>query len=82
MMLMDDLQRAFSKFVPLDLTVVDQQSLAGGCISEGSRVVTEDDQGRQQQWFVKTNRESFLSNFQAEADGLTCLAAVEAIETP
>ncbi|OUW82503.1 MAG: hypothetical protein CBD74_07065 [Saprospirales bacterium TMED214] len=82
MMLMDDLQRAFSTLLSPDLTVVDQQSLAGGCISEACRVVTEDDQERQQQWFVKMNRESFLGNFQAEVDGLTSLAAVEAIETP
>lgn len=82
MMLMDDLQRAFSALASIDLTVVDQQRVTGGCISEGCRVVTEDDQGRQQQWFAKTNRESFLDNFKAEADGLTRLAAVEAIETP
>lgn len=82
MMLMDNLQRAFSKLMPRDLNVVDQQALVGGCISEGCRVVTEDVQGRRQQWFVKMNRESFLGNFQAEAAGLKCLAAVEAIETP
>ena len=82
MMLMDDLQRAFSTLVSSDLNVVDQRRVTGGCISEGCQVVTEDAQGQQQTWFAKTNRESFLINFQAEADGLTRLAAVEAIESP
>jgi fructosamine-3-kinase len=81
-MLMDDLQRAFSALMSNGLTVVDQQRVAGGCISESYRVITEDPQGRQQNWFAKTNRKSFLDNFQAEVDGLVRLANVAVIETP
>ncbi|MAI69509.1 MAG: fructosamine kinase [Rhodopirellula sp.] len=79
---MDDLQRAFSALLSIDLNVVDQQRVTGGCVSEACRVVTEDAEGQHQTWFAKSNRESFLSNFQAEADGLTRLAAVGVIKTP
>lgn len=81
-MLMEDVQRAFSTLLSTDLTVVDQHRVSGGCISETSHLVTEDSQGRRKNWFVKTNQESFLENFQAEADGLERLAEVPAIEIP
>lgn len=82
LMLMDELQRALSSLVSIDLTVVDQQQVTGGCISEGCRVVTENRQRHQQGWFVKRNHKSFLDNFHAEADGLTRLAAAATVGTP
>ena len=69
-MLMDDLQQAFSVLMPNDLTVIHQQRVTGGCISDSCQVLTQDGEGRQQHWFAKSNQLSFLDNFKAEADEL------------
>ncbi len=81
-MLMDDLQQAFSVLMPNNLTVIHQQRVTGGCISDSCQVLTQDGEGRQQHWFAKSNQLSFLGNFKAEADGLERLAAVSSIATP
>ena len=64
-MLMDELPQVFSALMSSELTVIDQQKVTGGCISESFQVLTEDLEGHQQHWFAKTNRPSFLENFQA-----------------
>ena len=79
---MGDLQQAFSVLMPDDLTVVHEESVVGGCISDARQVVTTDREGRRVQWFAKCNAPSFLGNFEAEGDGLTRLAATEAIASP
>ena len=81
-MLMDDLPQVFSALMSSELTVIDQQKVTGGCISESCQVLTEDLEGHQQHWFAKTNRQSFLENFLAEADGLGRLGAVGTIVAP
>jgi len=79
---MPDLQQAFSDLMADDLTVVDAHRVAGGCISDAHRVITEDREGRCGQWFAKCNQVSFLDNFEAEGDGLTRLLATGTIASP
>jgi len=59
-------------------TIVRKQSLSGGSINSAYRIKTDSDQ----LYFVKLNRESLLSMFEAEAEGLTELRKAKAIRVP
>ena len=59
-------------------TIQQQHPVAGGCICQSFTVTTD----RQQQYFVKTHAQAPASLFQAEAQGLTALAANSELRTP
>jgi protein-ribulosamine 3-kinase len=63
-------------------TVVDWQTVGGGCISQARRVRLRDHRGSERLLFVKSQAPSFLQNFRCEADGLAALGAVGAIAVP
>ncbi|MEO8629320.1 MAG: fructosamine kinase family protein [Betaproteobacteria bacterium] len=59
------------------LTITSAEPLGGGCINEGFRLRTS-----RQQYFVKFNRSDRLRMFDAEAAGLSQLAATKCIRVP
>lgn len=79
---MADLNLALQHLLPSVVAVEQVASIGGGCISEARRVRVRLQEGRSQDLFVKSNRESFLDNFQAEWDGLTRLRQADAMKIP
>ncbi len=57
--------------------IINRSSLSGGSINSAFRVDTE-----QNQYFVKLNRDSLLTMFEAEAEGLNELRKPDAIRVP
>ena len=79
---MEDLDAAFSSLMGDHWMVTDSRGVSGGCISEAREVVATDGDGQSSRWFVKSNEEMFLENFQAEKDGLHRLHQSQAIRVP
>ena len=79
---MPSLDQALRKLIPAVTTVIETQSVGGGCISQAQRVSVLDDSGLTRLLFVKTNEASFVDNFQAEWDGLVRLSEPEVIGVP
>ena len=76
------LDRALPALIDNVVSVRSTQSVGGGCISEAAKVAVEYESGQLGTLFVKSNRDSFLDNFQAEWDGLLTLARPGAIDVP
>lgn len=79
---MSELQQALSSLLSFPVTVVETQSLSGGCISNAQRVQVRNGAGSTFQYFVKSNQAAFLGNFQAEWEGLAQLGNAGAIRVP
>ncbi len=79
---MRDLQRALTELLPSVASVTDATGVGGGCISQASRVRYLDDRGDSHDVFVKSNRASFVANFEAERDGLIRLREPNVIRVP
>ena len=79
---MDELTEVFSALMTVEYRVIGCKRVTGGCISEAYKVLVEDSAGKQLRWFAKANQPSFLSNFNAEADGLERLGATGSIRVP
>lgn len=77
-----NLQRSLKELVPSFSDLIDVQSVGGGCISDAKCVRYRDAEGRSRVVFAKSNSESFLSNFQAEWEGLLQLGRPEVISVP
>ncbi|MEM8671827.1 MAG: fructosamine kinase family protein [Planctomycetota bacterium] len=58
------------------------RSVGGGCISDAKQVRARFGDGTETLLFVKSNDDSFLDNFESECDGLSRLAACDAISIP
>jgi fructosamine-3-kinase len=79
---MSQLQQALAELLHSPLAVLQEQGVSGGCISDARRVRVRTDDGRECDYFVKSNGVSFLDNFHAEWDGLDRLAGADAIAVP
>lgn len=79
---MSELQQALGAVLSSRVEVLEVQPVSGGCISEAKRVRLRDELGKTSDYFVKSNRLSFLDNFLAESDGLGRLAATGVMRVP
>jgi fructosamine-3-kinase len=73
-----DLEDQISRASQRSFRIAERQSVSGGCINQGYRLVGHDDRC----WFVKLNRASDIGMFEAEALALDQLAATRTIRVP
>lgn len=88
------LQQAIDRLLPDPPSLVEMQSVGGGCISQATRAVVQSrsvvqskssrhsKSGEQSTLFVKSNSPSFLDNFRCEQEGLRRLADAGTIRVP
>ncbi len=75
--LIESISERISQATNTSFIAVNQQSIGGGCINTAFRL-----EGQNESYFVKTNRAGLLPMFEAEAAGLTAMAASQSIKVP
>jgi len=81
-MVTNDVEDVVRYFFGSGYQLTELSSLAGGCISQASRLGLTDPDGNCFTIFWKRNDPDFLDNFQKEADGLHRLALAGEVATP